>query len=503
MLRKLEEDLDCESEDEDTPVELGMTIDTKSPLSLSSDSDEETSSGGGESDPDDGESDLNNEEGGSDDVSPLSSRKKPDMSGMAGPPVHRITKESTANPLSSLPLKNSAKSDSKAKLELPFSSRKVRPKATPRRSLGYLTSSQPKTSVSIQPAIHAKFGLNPLGPTVPCADSPQENPGVQTPDSTAAKQEKCVGRPTALESLPSNETPVPSNTNPPPVDSPNPTQPKNTSKAASQPVEKSTPQEEAIREGPTDLADAANPLHPDAVVAAQDPSRVSEPVPDQSGAPVGSGNRPESSPAKSTPTQSTQNSFESNVESLYASPSPEKPTTDLMPIELDSDPDFEMMERMLFSHRGPSSSQSQSIKKEPAAQSQALSKAKRLPKRRLSHPSPHESSQAPTQTPQGDSKPAKRLRVDGPRSPNLVASNDRRKHPEFWDLDGTVVLQVDDVLFRVMRSSLGKASPWFQRLFSEELDHLEIIAGCPVYIIEGDLNHLDFANLLRGLENGL
>ena len=162
-----------------------------------------------------------------------------------------------------------------------------------------------------------------------------------------------------------------------------------------------------------------------------------------------------------------------------------------------------MTERMLSSIRGPLS-QSQPIKTEPTAQPLALSQAERPLKRQRSHSSPDESSQAPTQSPPADSRSTKRPRVNGTHSPSsTMVLNDRRKHPEFWDLDGTVILQVDDILFRVMRSTLSKASPWFRQLFSEGLDHLEIMAGCPVYIIEEDFSHLDFANLLRGLENGL
>ena len=233
------------------------------------------------------------------------------------------------------------------------------------------------------------------------------------------------------------------------------------------------------------------------------PSPVGPPKPSQPENPTKAAPQPEGSPVKSPPDEPAQNSFnKSDIESLYASPSPEKRTAELEPIEIDSDPDFEMMEQMLLSHRGPSS-QSQPIKKESTAQLQTLFGTKRPLKRQRSYPSPN-SSQIPAKTPRADLKPAKRPRVNRLHSSNsVVVLNDRRKHPEFWDLDGTVILQVDDVLFRVMRSALSKASPWFQRLFSEEHGHLEIMVGCPLYTIEEDFSHLDFANLLRGLENGL
>lgn len=235
--------------------------------------------------------------------------------------------------------------------------------------------------------------------------------------------------------------------------------------------------------------------------SAEDPSssRVAKSKPNQNGTAVKSG-----LPVKSPPSELKQDSCnKSDIESLYASPSPERTVTKLELIELDSDPDFETMERMLLSHRGPSS-QSQSIKKESTAQSPVPLQAKRPLKRQRSRSPSNKSSQAPTQDSKTDPKPTKRPRVNGPHSrDSVVVLNERRKHPEFWDLDGTVVLQVDDVIFRVMRSTFNKASPWFQRLFSNEHDSIEIMAGCPVYLIEGDLSHLDFANLLHGLENGL
>jgi len=236
----------------------------------------------------------------------------------------------------------------------------------------------------------------------------------------------------------------------------------------------------------------STPPHVTDDVTAADPSPSPGPEPSQ--------NR---TPTKCPPIQSTRNSTEPNIESLYASPSPEKTVTELVPIDLDSDQDFEMTDRMLASHRGPLS-QSQPIKTEPTAQSSVLSQAKGPLKRQRSHSSPNKSSQAPTRSPQANPRSTKRLRVNKSHSPNsTTVLNDRRKHPEFWDLDGTVILQVDTILFRVMRSTLSKASPWFRHLFSEGLDHLEIMAGCPVYTIEEDFSHLDFANLLRGLENGL
>jgi hypothetical protein len=51
--------------------------------------------------------------------------------------------------------------------------------------------------------------------------------------------------------------------------------------------------------------------------------------------------------------------------------------------------------------------------------------------------------------------------------------------------------------------TLSNASHWFQRLFSESFEQIEIMAGCSVYMVDEDISPLDFANLLGGLESGL
>jgi hypothetical protein len=437
------------------------------PAYLSSVSDE-NDPGDEKRDSDQEGSDSDDEESDSGDVDPPPSQTKPGTSKMASVSPHQPAKENMANTLSPLSLKKSAK---------------------PGNDYGF----HPLPRGGKLP-----MRTNPSGNgRVPMSSQPKTIPATKLEPRPASSSSSSKTR---------NQGPSPPNTQPLPIDPPKPTKPEMLSKAASQPAKKSTPPENTTQGGPTDLAGVASNLNPDAAAAAKGPSlpQVMEPGPSQNEAPAESGDQPEGPRSLHPyPSSPTQNSHKSDIESLYASPSPGKVVTELEPIELDSDPDFEMMEQMLLSHRGPSS-QSQSIKKESGAQSPVPSKAGRPLKRQRSHPSPERFSQAPTQIPQVNSKPVKRPRVNGPQSSNLVAAlNDRTKHPEFWDLDGTVVLQVDDILFRVMRSTLSKASPWFQRLFSEESDHLETMAGCPLYMIEEDFSHNDFANLLRGLENGM
>ena len=410
--------------------------------------------------------DSNDEESDSSDPDPPPSQTKRDSSGTTSQAPKRF-----AHAFFNL----SPSPESMTKPGRKFLLRKPMPKA--------IASSSKRASQSSQPN-----ALAPTRPATPAEPVPQSI-GLSLPPNLIRKQ------PSRSQPPPPNTTSIPSDA---PFDPLHPTKSKTTGKATSQPTfGKETPAEKTVRDQPTDLPDVAGFPDLDDLMA----GRV--PEPNQNRTPAEPGDQPGSPLTESPPAQSTHSSPEPDIESLYASPSPEKTVTELVPIELDSEPDFEMMERTLLSHRGPLS-QPLLLKGEPTAQPLVLSQANRTLKRQRSHPSPDEFSQAPIQTPQVDSKPAKRPRVNGPRSSNsTVVLNDRRKHPEFWDLDGTVVLQVDDVLFRVMRSTLSKASPWFQRLFSEEFDHLEIMAGCPVYIIEEDFSHLDFANLLRGLENGL
>ena len=423
-------------------------------------------------------SDSNNEGSDPNDTDPPLSHTKPEriMPGLSKNPYGRgriISNREAANmeanraALSHAPILAKAR-DTRSVFDPPH--RRTTQKATLR------PSSRKQAPTSSWPTI-----LTPTRSAAPAKSTPLSTGLTGEPSITAQKQ------PSPPQLAPPSTTSTPLNAQPFPVDPPNQTKPRHPNKVASQPIG-------AVLEQPAGLVDVISNPGPDNV-APGDPSPSPEPEPSQNGTP----RRP---PTKSPPTQSAQNSPESTIESLYASPSPEKTVTDIVPLELDSDPDFEMMERMLISHRGPLS-QSQLIKMEPTNQPSALSQAERPLKRQRSHSSPNKSSQAPTRIPQAD-RSAKRPRVNESHTPNSpVVLNDRRKHPEFWDLDGTVILQVDDVLFRVMRSTLSKASPWFQHLFSEGLDHLEIMAGCPVYTIEEDFSYLDFANLLRGLEKGL
>ncbi|KAL1742700.1 hypothetical protein HDZ31DRAFT_42663 [Schizophyllum fasciatum] len=86
-----------------------------------------------------------------------------------------------------------------------------------------------------------------------------------------------------------------------------------------------------------------------------------------------------------------------------------------------------------------------------------------------------------------ETSPRKRQRTDSPSDETLSCTASPERHEKHWYDDGSVVLQVEDVLFRVHRSILAKYSPIFKDAFAmpqpageEEVD------GCLVVHLRGD-----------------
>ena len=316
---------------------------------------EKSESGDGQSNPDDRKSNPNDEESDSVCVH-RPPQLKLDRNEVARASPHRSPNEAKSI-FSSPPLKKLTRSGSKSKLRfLPLS---------------------PQS----------------LGPRLPGFSNNKQAPAPSQAQTLVPTQ---LATPTELDPRPplvttsSFYSPAPSRKQPSPIDPPYPSQPENPIKTAPQTVEKNELPEKAAQSGPPDP-------DPDAVAAdkGSSPSRVPEPELNQNETAVEPGNWPEGSPEKS-PVHELPD--KSDIESLYASPSPEKTATELQPIELDSDPDFEMLERMLFSHRGPSS-QPQPIKKDSTTQPPGLSKTERPLKRQRGHPSLTEFPRMLTQTP--------------------------------------------------------------------------------------------------------
>ncbi|KAL1679847.1 hypothetical protein EV122DRAFT_209173 [Schizophyllum commune] len=78
-----------------------------------------------------------------------------------------------------------------------------------------------------------------------------------------------------------------------------------------------------------------------------------------------------------------------------------------------------------------------------------------------------------------------------------------KKHEDFWALDGSVILQVEDCQFKLHRSSLAKQSAWMSVLFEEAPDG-EDVGGMPIYCLDKTgLRASDFEVLLRTWENAM
>lgn len=75
-----------------------------------------------------------------------------------------------------------------------------------------------------------------------------------------------------------------------------------------------------------------------------------------------------------------------------------------------------------------------------------------------------------------------------------------RRHEEWWLLDGSVVLELHGVLFRLVRSTLSRKSTFFEDLFKEP--PADTLDSCPLYVIDrGTVD--DFAALLKAMDEGL
>ncbi|TDL27697.1 hypothetical protein BD410DRAFT_760816 [Rickenella mellea] len=85
-----------------------------------------------------------------------------------------------------------------------------------------------------------------------------------------------------------------------------------------------------------------------------------------------------------------------------------------------------------------------------------------------------------------------------------LTSVDFKPHPNYWYHDGSVVIMVEEQLFRVHRSFLERKSVFFGRLFKRESDRIPISfpkVNCPIHRVNGRAE--DFTRLLDALDDGL
>ncbi|KAI1798087.1 hypothetical protein LXA43DRAFT_933938 [Ganoderma leucocontextum] len=89
----------------------------------------------------------------------------------------------------------------------------------------------------------------------------------------------------------------------------------------------------------------------------------------------------------------------------------------------------------------------------------------------------------------------------------------RKRSANFWHLDGSVVVQVQNTLFRLHRSRLAQQSEFFADLFAADgrskemfdpdiIEERDIVDSCPVYQVKG-VSVLDFERLLTALDAGI
>jgi hypothetical protein len=92
--------------------------------------------------------------------------------------------------------------------------------------------------------------------------------------------------------------------------------------------------------------------------------------------------------------------------------------------------------------------------------------------------------------------------IPPPKKRRVSSLGDRTIHPRFWYLDGSVVLQLERVLFRYTRSRLVTMSPYFENLFSENDDVTETFRGLDLYKVE-NVKVVDFERLLFAFDNAM
>ncbi|KAJ8456547.1 hypothetical protein ONZ51_g12060 [Trametes cubensis] len=90
------------------------------------------------------------------------------------------------------------------------------------------------------------------------------------------------------------------------------------------------------------------------------------------------------------------------------------------------------------------------------------------------------------------------------RAKAKAAAPPRKRSANFWHLDGSVVVQVQNTLFRLHRSRLAQQSDYFAKLFQNNDGSVQqdIVDSCPVYVAKG-VSVLDFERLLTAQDAGI
>ncbi|KAI0649593.1 hypothetical protein C8Q79DRAFT_939463 [Trametes meyenii] len=152
----------------------------------------------------------------------------------------------------------------------------------------------------------------------------------------------------------------------------------------------------------------------------------------------------------------------------------------------DSDKDSSELPRMSASQPLPTSSSKRARRIQPSPPA-----TQPLPSTPAAKPGNHSSKHALTSAAKGKGK-------------QKVIS--RKRNENFWHLDGSVVVQVQNTLFRLHRSRLTQHSEYFATLFRKS-DRSndgpsDMVDSCPVYVVKG-VSVLDFERLLTALDAGI
>ncbi|KAI0338828.1 hypothetical protein BDW22DRAFT_1362552 [Trametopsis cervina] len=110
----------------------------------------------------------------------------------------------------------------------------------------------------------------------------------------------------------------------------------------------------------------------------------------------------------------------------------------------------------------------------------------------------------------------KRARRSGSSTGPTPRNKRRTKHETYWFLDGSVILELGGIMFKLHRSRLVQHSSFFFELFSntmrdspdrqadskEQVDLFDFVDKCPVYPLKG-VSVKDFEELLLALDNAI
>lgn len=124
-------------------------------------------------------------------------------------------------------------------------------------------------------------------------------------------------------------------------------------------------------------------------------------------------------------------------------------------------------------------------------------------------------SQSPTPPPPNDDPPTTKRKVDAALQTDPCDEPDAKRakstlaasmHPIFWNLDGNIIVQIEQMRFKLHRSWLVKHSTFFQAVFEGTYDgdraRLENVDGNTVCHVTGTTTE-DFAELLGALDKAM